>query len=356
MRKKIIMKYILIFSTALFLLFAAFNCKSPTAPKQNNPPDTTSSNFTWQVDTIGAEGSVLYDVAVINDTLAYAVGELFPRDSTGKADQADLYNAAVWNGTIWTMIKIPYIYQGKVIYNPIHAVFAMNANDIWFDFEHWDGKQYTQSPALFFVAYTTKIWESPDGSQVYILGDRNGLIAYSPDYGSTWQQVETGTTLPFQDIWGDGGQVLAIASSHNVATRQLYNLNGNMATAISDSGLYYVFGGLWFVANQKYYIAGDGVFVKSSLSQSTWYRYPLGQVASYYSNAIRGSAINDIVITGSYGDISHFNGKSWIEYKQLINTEDRLLSVSIKGNIIIAVGYRYIDGTHNYGLIYVGRR
>jgi hypothetical protein len=48
---------------------------SPAEPK----PDTTSHNFTWHIDTLGNFGSSssFNDVAIINDSLAYAVGEIF---------------------------------------------------------------------------------------------------------------------------------------------------------------------------------------------------------------------------------------------------------------------------------------
>ena len=205
--------------------------------------DTTSGNFTWQVDTIGAEGSVLYDVTVINDTLAYAVGQLFPRDSTGKSNQGDLHNAARWNGKTWTLIKVPYNYQGTLVYNTIHTVFALGASDIYFGgngLEYWDGKQFSNVEAVnsFWSGHLMqKIWASSDNN-IYIVGD-GGIVVH---YNGSWQQVQTGTTLPFQDIWGDGGQVLAIASDHSDGERQLYSLQGNTATAISNNGLYYVFG------------------------------------------------------------------------------------------------------------------
>ncbi|MDR3626071.1 MAG: hypothetical protein P4L45_04530 [Ignavibacteriaceae bacterium] len=355
-----LIRVLFLLCTLAFELCTCEGCKSPTAPKDNKHPDTTSNSFVWSVDTIGAEGSVLYDVTIINDTLAYASGSIYLRDSTGKSDLAHPYNFILWNGKNWTYYTLRYFPPGSTgdsAYGPGTCVFAKSSNDIWisavvpfhFDGLRWQAFYNTGADAA------NKIWEDSDGKQIYFVGN-NGLITYTSDKGNTWQNVETGTTLPFQDIWGDNGQVLAIASSHNYAARQLYSLQGNTATAISDSGLYYVFGGIWFVANTKYYLAGDGIFEKSSLQSPSWYRHPVGEIASYYSNAIRGSGINDIVITGSYGDISHFNGKTWIEYKQLINTNDRLLSISIKDNIIIAAGYRYIDYVHNYGVIYLGRR
>ena len=351
-------KYTLLALSIVTLSTLSFSCNLLTGPHSSTGPDTTSSNFTWTVDTIGAEGSVLYDCCVINDTLAYAVGELFPRDSSGRSNQSGLYNAAVWNGTTWTMIKVPYIYQGQVIYNPIHAVFARSADDIWFDFEHWNGEQYSQSSAPFFVAYTTKIWESPDGKQVYILGDRNGLIAYSPDGGSTWQQVQTGTTLPFQDIWGDGGQVLAVASDKfGLGGKYLVELNGNTAVHLDDSIPTAVsLSGIWFKANQKYFLVGDGVLTNNSLSNKIW-QYDLNRTAaSYYSFAVRGDGLDNIVIAGGFGDMSFYNGTRWTEYKQLYNPIDQLRSVSISGNTVVAVGIRTYSGIQYYGVIYTGRR
>ncbi|MDI6804173.1 MAG: hypothetical protein QME58_10045, partial [Bacteroidota bacterium] len=46
--------------------------------------DTTSHNFNFEVFYLGdGNSSVLYDVAVLSDTLAYAVGEIYKRDSAG---------------------------------------------------------------------------------------------------------------------------------------------------------------------------------------------------------------------------------------------------------------------------------
>jgi hypothetical protein len=47
--------------------------------------DTTSHNFTWEFDTLGGgSSSAWYDDRIINDTLVYAVGGIFIRDSTGQ--------------------------------------------------------------------------------------------------------------------------------------------------------------------------------------------------------------------------------------------------------------------------------
>lgn len=343
----------------LIFIFFFESCKSPTAPKTNSP-DTTSNNFVWSVDTIGAEGSVLDDVTIINDTLAYAVGMLYNRDSSGKSDLSNPYNAAVWNGTKWTKIKVPYNYQGQLIYNPIHSIFARNENDIWFESEHWNGKEYTESTVPWFQSEVNKIWESADGKDLYIVGN-NGLIAYSPDQGNTWSQVFANTSMPFQDIWGGDDrigrqQVLAVASDKfGNGGKAITSLDNGVASSVSDSGYISSLSGVWFVPNEIYFIVGPGIFQRNFFQDNEMWSGPALPI-DWYSFAIRGNDKNDVVAVGDAGSISHFNGASWFGYTQLLNPVDRLVSVSIKNNLIIAVGERHNDGVHYYGVVYIGKR
>lgn len=62
--------------------------------------DTTSHAFTWQSFTFGDGGGscTLYDVAIINDTLAYAVGEIYTNGT--------MYNLARWNGQQWELKQL----------------------------------------------------------------------------------------------------------------------------------------------------------------------------------------------------------------------------------------------------------
>jgi hypothetical protein len=76
-------------------------CHHATEPPELTA-DTTSHNYTWQLELLGngAGSGVFYDVAIINDTLAYAVGELYMKDSLGQ-DDPHAYNVARWNGRQW---------------------------------------------------------------------------------------------------------------------------------------------------------------------------------------------------------------------------------------------------------------
>ncbi len=337
-----------------------------SAPTQ--PPvgiDSTSHAFIWQVDTIGAEGSYLYDVCIINDTCAYAVGTIFPRDSTGQSNQSDLHNAAIWNGKTWTMIKVPYNYQGQTVYNSIHAVFGFNANDIWFggaDIEHWNGVQFLNGDAINGIwpsQWMNKIWGSSD-NDLYIVGDGGNVVHFD---GAAWNKITSGTSLPFQDIWGSQSsngqqQVIAIASDKfGLGGKYIISLSGNSFTHLSDSvGIAVSLSGIWFVPNQRYYLVGDGIFEKNTLTNPVWQLDPFTNQVTGYPYAVRGNGINDVVVACELGIIAHYNGSSWHKYIELQTSIDRLISVSIKGDEIVAVGVRNYDGFHYYGVIYHGRR
>jgi hypothetical protein len=76
-----------------------------TQPVSATTLDTTSHNFVWRVDIIGMSSSLLRDVAILASTTAWAVGELFLRDSTGNRDPIP-YNLARWDGSTWTADRV----------------------------------------------------------------------------------------------------------------------------------------------------------------------------------------------------------------------------------------------------------
>jgi hypothetical protein len=70
--------------TFAFCLFTFYlSCErdfSSIGKKPVNPPpngaDTTSHNFTWRLDTLGTNWSILLDVAIVNENDIWAVGEI----------------------------------------------------------------------------------------------------------------------------------------------------------------------------------------------------------------------------------------------------------------------------------------
>jgi hypothetical protein len=167
---------------ALICSLVLLGCHQSSEPLLTANSDTTTHAFVWQIDTIGAEGSYLTDVAVVNDTCAYAVGVLFPRDSAGQTNPSDPHNAVAWDGNHWKMIKVPYIYQGLPAVQLLKSIVAFSQNDIWFaggGLVHWDGFQFNSDVTVlpFWMGHSmNKMWGS-SGNNLYIVGD-GGLITH----------------------------------------------------------------------------------------------------------------------------------------------------------------------------------
>jgi hypothetical protein len=128
--------------------------------------DTTSHNFIWQTFEFGQHSSsVLYDVTIIDENNIWAVGEIYMNDSLGNPD-SKRYNAVIWDGTKWSVIRIPYYFQGQPFYNPIQSVFTFGPSDVWFcgnGVVHFDGSSFIPVPIptnVWGPYQMNKIWGS----------------------------------------------------------------------------------------------------------------------------------------------------------------------------------------------------
>jgi hypothetical protein len=337
--------------------------KDTTTFPINNIPDTTSHSFVWEIDTLGYYPTTFLDVALLDENDIWAVGEIYLKDSTGMIDPV-LYNAAHWNGIKWDVMRIYYKYQGQNTIGVINSVFAFNENDIWFgtaNMIHYDGYKFQEvSTQPAFPASMHKIWGS-SSNNLYIVGTDGKIAHYD---GTNWTGIESGTMLPFQDIWGAVNsktgelQILAIASDKfGLGGEYLVQLKDNTAIHINNNFTQNVsLSSIWFTPDHEYYMTGGDILLKQKLTDSLWQFNPRSDMATTYVFSIRGSAQNDIVLVGDRGEISHYNGASWRQYKELYNIPDQLLRVDIKGNMIVAVGSRLGDFYSDHGLIYIGRR
>ena len=326
--------------------------------------DTTSHN--WLFDPMLSLGdgssSVLYDVAIIradpDSQLVYAVGEINVLDTNGQF-RTPPYNVAKWDGKKWELSTV--LFHGG--YAPIRFIFAFHENDIWFGMGyliHWDGRAFNDIDVpAFYGAGSSKMWGSVDG-RLYVVGN-DGIIAYSPNRGVTWQHLESGTRLTFRDIWGATDprtgkeEILAIASTYtpDLQGSVVLGISGNSVTSLSTDGMSPDMHGVWFVPGRGYFAVGAGIHQKRRLSDSLWSVYPPGVVTRYYSAEVRGQDINDVFVVGSFGEVVHFNGRSWARYFSDIPLPVGALgSVAIKGNLMIAVGQ--INASK--AIILIGRR
>jgi hypothetical protein len=310
--------------------------------------DTTSHNFTFQLDTLGVgNGSILWDVAIINDTLAYAVGEMYLRDSSGQFDP-QAYNVAKWDGHAWELMRIQFFtfcgqpYTGSY---PAKAIFAFGPQDVWIGMDgsqvvRWNGQ--SQSQPVCTPVSINRLWgDSPNS--LYAVGYGGGIAHYG---NGIWQRVESGTTLDVQDVWGAVEQQSGVLSVLCVASNRITNqgnnvlrIEGNSVVALPASGLPWSLRSLWFTG-RKYYIAGDGLFRATSLAPTTTWQSFHNGLTLYYSNVIRGQNFNDVIVAGAFGDVLHFNGHSWKSYtgREAPSLNGSYYGTAIRGNKIMAVG------------------
>ncbi len=333
----------------LHLLFLACGCeKSSTNPPPPAGPDTTSHHFTWQIDTLGLYSSYLLDVAIVDENNIWAVGEIH----TAETDTFDSlgnwippYNATHWNGQQWELKRIPFIGPCSAVdYPPIRAIWAFLQDHILFTnggaiaVHNGITTQLDCEMNSMLDGAIKKIFAT-DPSNVYAVGGEGTIVHYN---GSNWQKLESGTTVDIQDIWGALNpqtgeyEILTIASERSQIpqARELLQIQGSTVTTLSDSGLPFNLRSIWFMPGKKYYVAGNGLYFNSAIGDPWQYddSQPL-----FYKDAIRGNDENDVIIAGSFGNVSHFNGSTWRHY-ELPYFYGRYHAVGIKQDIIVAVG------------------
>jgi hypothetical protein len=308
----------------LLLGFLLSSCDRGEPVTPDEKPDTTSYNFTWQVERLGVgSSSVLEDVAIVNDTLFLAVGELYLNDSTGEFDPKR-YNYAAWDGRAWSVRRLPYDYQGRPFVHPIKCVFSLGPNDIWFGgngLSRWNGATFVEMPIAASVcgaSWIRKIWAA-SGQDVYIVGD-DGAIAHFD--GIRWEKLSSGITLPMRDIWGSHDaktgetEVQAVAGEPYVSSdRKILKISGTGVTSISDSGIAYALTGTWFSPNVDYWVVGDGIYHKTGSLNAPRWEGVHNRITPYFTNAIRGTAANDLFVVGALGELLYFNGSTWVSYR-----------------------------------------
>ncbi len=344
------LKYILLIAAISGVAFTSMTCHTPTGPP--NSSDTTSHAWTFTITMLGgASGSALYDVAIVNDTLAYAAGAVYLNDSTGQVDP-NAYNLAIWDRGTWELSRLQfYTFQGQQYTGsyPTHAVWGFNPSDILVasdnsQITNWDGK--SQSGVTWLPVSIDKVWAA-NTTNIYTGGDLGQIGFFN---GNTWQKLESGTSLYFQDIYGSGGTILAVASYPGESPdKDIMQISGTTVTQLSTNGIQWPLTSVWFVPGH-YYVVGQGIYEKTSLSQTVWQQDSVDTVDFF--SCIRGNAWNDFFVAGSNGQLLHFNGKSWQSYQNLLGLQSGGISrIAVNGNLMIGVGY-----LGSKAVAFVGRR
>ena len=334
--------------TYIYKAYAIANgtAKDSSAPLFLMTLDTTSHEISWQRYYFGdGSSSILKDVCIINDTCVYAVGEIWRKDSLGNVIFPP-YNLAKWNGSEWKLDIVYYEYMGQQLAEPLRSIYAFGENDIWVGGAipyHWNGVSWTFYDVGGIMGGNTNKIFGISSNDLYIVGTSGSIAHYN---GSSWSKIESGTTLDIQDIWGAKNritaqwEILAAAGNHFISNeRKLLNIKGMVVTSLSDSGIDWALGSIWFLPGRQYWVAGSGVWKKDrTLNSPIWTGGP-NQVTIYTTNRIRGTDVNDIFICGAFGDAVHWNGSSWRSYQdQLAVSDGAHYSVAVTNDLIVLAG------------------
>jgi hypothetical protein len=291
--------------------------------------DTTSHNFTWTTYTIGdASGgsSCLYDVAIINDTLAYAVGNFYRNDTA--------FNVAKWNGKEWALMRVLYNYNGVDYYNAIRTVFAFNENDVWFGIAsviHYNGSQYIsiQTP---LEGAANKMWGT-SSSDLFLVGNNGSIAHYN---GSSWSKIESGTTTIINDVWGivenNTTTVFCVVSDYfDIKDRKILSIKNGKTVDTVKWPMQQTLSSVWASDENYLVVGGSGLYENN---KGKWKEI----TEPYFIGGISGVARNDFVVVGDYGLVAHYNGVGLKTYETFINNNTRFLACAYKSDMVIAVG------------------
>ncbi|MCU7526783.1 MAG: hypothetical protein HF308_20115, partial [Ignavibacteria bacterium] len=320
--------------------------------------DTTSHDFHFRTFWVCNRSSSLRDVAIINENDIWAVGDMYMNLPEGKEDYEPV-GAVHWDGKEWKQIKLPAV--ASPTYNTFltpNDILAFSPNDIWFangGVIHFDGKKVTKcywiadfpgnvdNPVLGKGKGITRLWGTSSNS-IYAAGYKGAIAHFD---GKTWKKIDCNTDLTIQDIWGSKDPltgeevVLCVASRlYSGDLPKVLRIKNDKVTELSIDGLPPSLCSVWFMDLNKVYITGDGHFVKNLNIGTEKWDFFSRSFTRYWSDAVRGNDLNDIVLAGAFGDICHFNGKTWKTYlgngTEYINGS--LNGVDINGNTICAVG------------------
>jgi hypothetical protein len=311
--------------------------------------DTTSHDFTWQVFTFGEHShSRLNDIAIVGNEI-WAVGEIYLNDSIGQSDPT-LYNLVKWDGINWSIIRVPYYYQGYPYYHPIQSIFAFGQDDIWFcgnGVIHWDGNYFIPIPIpteVWGPYQMNKIWGSSN-NDLYVMGNEGNNAHYQ---NGSWSRIESGTEVDLFDIWGNNdGPIWTCGYSDDYGISALLRYTGGEwetvyeGNSASQSNGFYIgpISGVWSANNFRIYMMNwGGIYIQKNSNE-----FFLEKEIADFSDVgfgIDGTDDNNIFACGE-GFVGHWNGVSYIEYPELYRVQRTFYSVSVKGNTVCAVGSDY---------------
>ena len=329
---------------------------SNEAIKSNNlhitTMDTTSHDFIWESFTFGGVNgsSYLKDVAIINENDIWAVGEIHTAETDRWNEDSTKwvqpYNVVHWNGQKWELKRIMFYtfcnqghkapYEARAIFHFSDDITAITSGSQITYLENGIQKRIDCIPVS-----VNSIW-GISSKDFYVVGQGGNIAHYN---GSSWEKIESGTDLDFYDIYGqiynDVPLIYAVAAKQSVSSdKAIVQIKNNSVKHLAVLGIPFSIRSIWFKPDKLLFIVGSGMYKKYNLtSTSSWIPFQEG-ITKYYLYSIDGENYNNIIACGSFGELLYFNGLNWVSYRNITSINaGALLSVKIKKNTIVAVGY-----------------
>ncbi|MCK6615174.1 MAG: hypothetical protein L6Q47_13120 [Ignavibacteriaceae bacterium] len=305
--------------------------------------DTTNHSFTWEVFEFG-EGlasSAFYDIAYISENDIWVVGEIYFNDTytyDTLGNYIQPYNAVHWDGLKWERKQMFYKTTAGPSFRPIHSLYAINKDEIWFGnfVQFKNGAINSLNLNISFPALVNGIWAA-SSTEVYIVGGGGRIAKHS---GYSWEIIPSGTEFDLHDISSNSEGRVLIAGSlalQNIGSVILQK-NGTQFQKITTFPATVEALSVVPVGKIKTFTAGEGVY-QSLDNMATW---KMLQVGTSYTEIIRARAHNQMVVAGHFSSVFYFNGVRWIDKNELgIPELPRIVwqSISINDDGLILVGF-----------------
>ncbi len=337
-----------VFVTAVFIL--NLNCSNDTVGVNYNVP-ISSHGVDWIYQTIpSGNNSVLNNVAIINDTLIYAVGAIYLKDTNGVVED-EPYNLVIWDGYTLKYKKVLFHDYGstRLFSGELKAISAISEDNIYVSsvasLLHWDGDTWTEkaffAESIPFFGQVNNIY-AVDESNIYCVGNNGSIYHVNKD---SWEILESGTNLPINDISGTKNRysqqrdIVAVASNQiNNQGQKILKISGKSVNILPSSGLPWELSSGWCASNSTYYSVGNGIY---RLQRDSLY-WERALISINYYTRVRGLNENDVFIVGTNMRVLHFNGETWQGYSENNSVVFRGLDVSSR--MVTAVGRHIASG------------
>ena len=320
--------------------------------------DTTSHNYTWDLQTIGVFQSSLNDVWGSSPTDVYAVGRVEVPDGDTQS------NVIHFDGNSWRTVTEAAFDTGFA-YGEFGGIFGFSANDIWVvgtNVLHWDGNKWKPFAftlirtgptsagvitldTLLAANYFTAIWGT-SSKDLFAVGDKGVIVHYD---GQKWTKMESGTDLTLRDVWGfSSTDVYCVGADFFGGQGIVLRYDGKQwrPVQVDPMNSFRRFG-VWGIADNHIYVVGDFAY---RFNGQKWRRIDVPDL-NILKQEITGTAANNIVVVGDFGIVLHWNGASWKRYDEVSFT-GTIRGVWTNGKEVIAVGWTSALGVIIYGKLF----